>query len=131
MHKFVSLAALAAGLVVTPLVAAPALAADAPTTADADAFVTKAEAAVGKAMVEQAQADWVYQTYITQDTEALTARAGAASTVVNVANALGAAKYAGTPGLSYDLNRKLNRMRTLIVLPAPTRPGAAEEVATL
>lgn len=125
MTRHASLAALAAALIATP-----ALAETAPQTA-AEAFVAKAEADYNKAGVEAAQADWVYQTYITQDTEALTARAGAAATVVNVANALGAAKYAGTPGLSYDINRKLNRMRTLIVLPAPTRPGAAEEVATL
>ncbi len=97
----------------------------------ADAYVAGAEKAYEKALIEAAQAEWVYVTYINQDTEALTARAGAASTLVNVGNALGAAKHAATPGLSYDTRRKLDRMRTLIVLPAPTRPGAAEEVATL
>ncbi|MBC2668936.1 M2 family metallopeptidase [Novosphingobium piscinae] len=133
MSKLVSLAALAAGLAVVPLAVAPARAADAPavTTTEADAFVARAEAAYGKAIVEQAQADWVYQTYITPDTEALTARAGAAVTGLMVSNAATAAKFAPLPGLSYDTARKLARMRTAIVLPAPSTPGAAEEVATL
>jgi peptidyl-dipeptidase A len=95
------------------------------------AFVDQAEAAYAKASVEANQAEWVYQTYITPDSEALTARAGAKLTELNVANATGAAKHIGTGGMSYDVSRKLNRMRTLIVLPAASRPGAAEEVATL
>jgi peptidyl-dipeptidase A len=95
------------------------------------AFVDQAEAAYAKASVEANQAEWVYQTYITPDSEALTARAGAKLTELNVANATGAAKHIGTGALTYDVNRKLNRMRTLIVLPAASRPGAAEEVATL
>ena len=133
MQKFVSLAALAAGLALAPL--APALAADAPaatpTVAEADAFVAKAEADFARIGVEGAQADWVYQTYITPDTEALTARAGAATTALLVNSAATAARFAALPGLSFDTARKLSRMRTAIVLPAPTTPGAAEEVATL
>ncbi|WP_423142184.1 M2 family metallopeptidase [Parablastomonas sp. CN1-191] len=110
---------------------AAAVAAPAPTVADAKAFVSTAEAAYNKATIEASQAEWVYETYITPDTEALTARAEAASTSLNVANAIAAAPFAALPGLDYDTTRKLNRMRTLITLPAPTRPGAAEEVATL
>lgn len=125
MKRIVSLAALAVALGSAPAHA------EALTPADADAFVAKAEASFEKSIIEAGQADWVYQTYITQDTEALTARAEAAATSVQVANALGAAKYAQIPGLSYDTARKLDRMRTLIVLPAPTTPGKAEEVASL
>ncbi len=124
MRHPVSLSALAAGL----LAASPAAAV---TPAEADAFVAQAEASYGTALVEQAQADWVYQTYITPDTEALTARAGAALTKLQVQNALEAVKYSDLKGLGQDTARKLSRMRTLIVLPAPTTPGAAEEVAML
>lgn len=138
MSKFVSLVAVAAGLAVLPL--SPARAADAPaasspapapTVAEADAFVAKAEADFARVGVEGAQADWVYQTYITPDTEALTARAGAVTTALLVNSATAAARFAALPGLSYDTARKLSRMRTAIVLPAPASPGAAEEVATL
>jgi len=127
MSKMISLPALAGALCIASM---PALA-RAETPGDAAEFVTTAEEAVAKASVEANQAEWVYQTYINQDTEALTARASAALTRINVANAVGAAKFADLPGLDYDTQRKLNRMRTLIVLPASTRDGAAEEVAGL
>ena len=127
MKSLVSIAALAAALA-----GAPVLAQQAPAdAAAAAAYVTEAEARYARAGVESNQAEWVYQTYITQDTEALTARAEAALTSVNVANAIGAARYAQIPGLPYDVQRKLDRMRTLIVMPAPTRPGAAEELSTI
>jgi peptidyl-dipeptidase A len=131
MKPLVSLAAIAAALSAATV---PAHADDAATPvapAAADAFVARAEAAFTKAIIEAAQAEWVYQTYINQDTEALTARAGAKVTELTVANAKQAAGFAAIPGLSYDTARKLARMRTAIVLPAPTTPGAAEEVAQL
>ncbi|MEQ1541611.1 MAG: M2 family metallopeptidase [Novosphingobium sp.] len=127
MKRFASLAALA-----TTLLAAPALAEEAASPqAAADAFVAKAEKDFNQVGVEAAQADWVYQTFITQDTEALTARGEAAVTTLMVRNALDAAKHARTANLSYDTARKLDRMRTAIVLPAPTRDGAAQDVATI
>ncbi len=126
MKSIVSLAALAMALN-----AAPALADTMAGPQAADAFVAKAEKDFNQAVIEGGQADWVYQTYITQDTEAMTARAEAALTTLMVHNALEAAKYAATPGLSYDTGRKLDRMRTAITLPAPTREGAAQDVATI
>lgn len=127
MKRIVSLAALA-----TALVASPALAQDTKTPqAEADTFVSKAEKEFNQAVIESGQAGWVYETYINQDTEALTARADAAVTTLMVNNALAAARYAQTPNLSYDTARKLNRMRTAITLPAPTREGAAQEMATI
>jgi peptidyl-dipeptidase A len=126
MRKFVSVAAIGTAL------AAGAVQAQEPAgSQSAQQFVQQAEASFAKATVEAAQAEWVYQTYINQDTEALTARAGAKLTELIVANAVTAAKHVGAPGLDYDTARKLNRMRTAIVLPAPTRAGAAQEVATL
>ncbi len=110
-----------------PAPAAPA--SSAPQTAAQ--FVEQAEATYNQKTIEQAQADWVYNTYITVDSEAVTARATADKDKFNVDTALKAATFAQQPGLSYDVNRKLSRMRTLIVQPAPSRPGAAKELATL
>ena len=114
---------------------APAQAQEKPSAAapglTADQFVAQAEAAYNQKTIESAQAEWVYQTYVNQDSQAVTARAEAVLTSLNVANATAAATYAQQPGLSYDTARKLSRMRTLITLPAPTAPGAAEEVAGL
>ncbi|NWP47692.1 peptidase M2 family protein, partial [Escherichia coli] len=77
------------------------------------------------------RAEWVYETYITPDTEALTAREGAALTKLQVDLALGAAKFANVAGLDYDTGRKLGRLRNKIVRPAPVRAGAADELAGL
>ncbi len=127
MKYLVSLTALAA-----MLAAAPAQANQYPNEqAAADGFVRDTEANLAKSVVEAAQAEWVYQTYITRETEALTARADAALTGELVRNAIAAARYAKVPGLTYNTARKLDRMRTAITLPAPTRPGAAEELSTI
>jgi len=130
MKQIVSLAAVAAALCASPALAQTPTSQQTPQQA-ADAFVKQGEAAFDKTLIESGQAEWVYQTYINIDTEALTARGEAALTSLMVDNALGAAKHAQTPGLSYDTARKLDRMRTVIVLPAPTTEGAAQELATL
>ncbi|MBB4859132.1 peptidyl-dipeptidase A [Novosphingobium chloroacetimidivorans] len=125
-----SLLALAGAMVA----ASPALAqsANAPASVPTAAqFVEQAEAQYNQKTIEAAQAEWVYNTYINVDSEAVTARSSAALNSFNVATATKAATYASQPGLSYDVNRKLSRMRTLITQPAPSRPGAAEEAATL
>ncbi len=126
-----ALAAAISGFCVLGGIFAPALAQDAATPATAARFVNEAEVNFNRALIEAAQADWVYQTYITPDSEAVTARAAANLTNVQVANAARAAELARLPGLDADTTRKLSRMRTLIVLPATTAPGAAEELATL
>ncbi len=100
-------------------------------TQTAEQFVAQAEPVYNQKLIEAAQAEWVYNTYITVDSEAVTARAGADLNSFNVATATKAATYAAQPGLSYDVSRKLSRMRTLITQPAPSRPGAAQEAATL
>ena len=126
LKPMISLAALAGALAATP-----AMAQEAEAVPDAATFVEQTEAAYNDKLIAQAHADWVYMTYINHDSEILSSAAGADVTKFNVQNALKAAEYVGEQGLSYDVNRKLNRMRTLIVLPAPTTPGAAEEVSSL
>jgi peptidyl-dipeptidase A len=103
----------------------------APTASEAKAFVADAEAKLAAQGVIAARAEWVYDTYITQDTEAMTAREAATLTKLQVDLALGAAKYANVAGLDYDTNRKLGMLRNKIVLPAPVRDGAADQLAGL
>jgi peptidyl-dipeptidase A len=127
MRYFASLAVLSAALVT-----ASAQAQQAPATAaGADAFVADAEKSLLKAVNEAGQAEWVYQTYIIKESEALTARADSALTSLVVRNAINATSFNAVPGLSYDTARKLARMRTAITLPAPTREGAADELSTI
>jgi peptidyl-dipeptidase A len=112
-------------------VATPALAQATPTAADADAFIASVEKDLFDYTVEASQVNWVNATYITEDTDAMAARINAVGTEKSVKYALEAAKYAGVAGLSADTKRKLEILRTGIVLPAPTTPGAATELNTI
>ena len=141
----VSLAALAiAGCATTapapqaPIASAPM--AEASASADpapaltpeaADAFVAAAEKDLFDYSLEANRINWENATNITDETDAAAARINAIGTEKSVKYALEAAKYANVQGLSYDTKRKLDILRTGIVLPAPTTPGAATELNTI
>ncbi|HMT43632.1 MAG TPA: M2 family metallopeptidase, partial [Chakrabartia sp.] len=113
--------------------AAPALAQNAapatsPTLAEADAFVAKAEKELADFGVFNNQAQWINNTYITDDTDAVAARIGAQGTEMSVRLATEAARYMNVPGLSFDTKRKLDFLRGGLVLPAPTTEGAAQKL---
>ncbi len=99
-----------------------------PTAADADAFIAAAEKDLFDYTVEASQVNWVNSTYLTEDTDAMAARINAVGTEKSVKYALEAAKYKDVAGLSADTKRKLDILRTGLVLPAPTKPGAATEL---
>jgi peptidyl-dipeptidase A len=109
-------------------VASPAFAQSALTVADADKFVADAEKALNDYIIFAGRVQWIKATYITDDTDAVAAKVGAEGTELSVKYALEAAKYASLPGLSYDTKRKLDILRGGLVLPAPTTPGAAQEL---
>ncbi len=98
------------------------------TTADADAFVAKAEKELGEYIVFASQVQWINNTYLTDDTDAVAAKIGAQGTEMQVRLAGEAAKYQALTGLSADTKRKLDFLRGGLVLPAPTTPGAATEL---
>ncbi|QPQ55790.1 M2 family metallopeptidase [Allosphingosinicella flava] len=100
----------------------------APTVADADAFVARAEKELSGFSVISNRAQWVNNTYITDDTDALAAYFGTIGTEMSVKFANEAAKFNDVQGLSYDTKRKLDFLRGGLVLPAPTTPGAAAEL---
>ncbi|WOF42639.1 M2 family metallopeptidase [Sphingopyxis indica] len=134
MISTVSLAmslALAAPAFAQDAPAAASQPAAAPTAADADAFVAAVEKDLFDYSVEASQVNWVNATYITDDTDAMAARINAVGTEKSVQYALEAAKYMNVPGLSADTKRKLDILRTGLVLPAPTTPGAATELNTI
>ncbi len=133
IRNTVSLAVLA-GLLCTAAAPAPQARkanARAGTPAAADAFVADAEEQLAAASVPNNQINWVNATNITDDTDALAAASNAQLTELQVKLANQAATYARTPGLSFDTKRKLDLLRGGIVLPAPDRPGAADQLATL
>ncbi|MCW1382832.1 M2 family metallopeptidase [Novosphingobium sp. KCTC 2891] len=136
MKTFVSVLALAAASIAVPAAAqstpAPAAgAAPALTPAGAADWVKSAEKQLYDETLRSGRNEWIYETYITDDTEALAAESNAAFTSLQVAQAKQAADYAKVAGISPELARKLVIMRTQITSPAPTTPGSAEEFATL
>ncbi|MBV1917844.1 MAG: M2 family metallopeptidase [Sphingomonadaceae bacterium] len=133
MKFLASTLALAAALAAIPALAEPhETAGEAPPTVEATrAFVAQAEAELLENANKAGQAEWVYGSYITVDTAALSASANAAFTEVVVRNAVNAAKFNDVEGLDSETARKLTMMRTGIVTPAPTGPGAARKVAEL
>jgi peptidyl-dipeptidase A len=94
----------------------------------AEAFVAQAEKELADFSVLSNRAQWINNTYITDDTDALAAEFGARSTELGVRFAKGAAKFDRVQGLSYDVRRKLDFLKQGIILPAPDRPGAANEL---
>ena len=91
------------------------------TVASADAFVADAEKTLAEKSLPAQQIAWVNATYITDDTDALAAKAGGRFTERLVQLANQAAKYRALPGLSADTRRKLDLMVGGITLPAPSR----------
>lgn len=124
MKYLVSVAALAIATLSVPAIAQDA----APTVADADAFVAGVERQYLEYSTYAQQVAWVNNTYITDDTDAINAKVGAEGTEMAVKFATEAAKYASLPGLSADTRRKLDILRSGIVLPAPNTPEAAKEL---
>jgi peptidyl-dipeptidase A len=110
----------------------PAASSAAPVSAaDADAFVAAAEKELFDFSIFNAQVQWINNTYITDDTDAVAARVGAQGTEMSVRLAKEAAKFDNVQGLSSDTRRKLGILKQGIVLPAPSTPGAATELNTI
>ncbi|MFZ3484405.1 M2 family metallopeptidase [Sphingomonas sp. 3-13AW] len=103
----------------------------APTAAQADALVARAEKEFADYSLDASRTAWVNATYITEDTDALAAKSGAIGTEMGVRYALEAAKFDGVKGLSFDTRRKLDILKNGLTLPAPTRPGAAQELSEI
>jgi len=102
-----------------------------PVTAEgAAAFVAAAETQLAALSEEAARIQWTRATNITYDTMWLESRINAKVTETQVALANQAAAFNDVQ-VPADVRRKLNLLRLGIVLPAPTRPGAANELAEI
>jgi peptidyl-dipeptidase A len=100
----------------------------APTKAEAEAFIARAERELAEFSVINSRAQWVNATYITQDTDALSAYFGTIGTEMGVRFANEAARYRNVAGLDADTRRKIDLLRLGLSLPAPSTPGAAAEL---
>ncbi|MDO9336164.1 MAG: M2 family metallopeptidase [Caulobacter sp.] len=114
----------------TPAPAPAAAPAAVPSPEEAKAFIDKAETDLAKLSEYVNKASWVRATNITEDTMWLEAKAGAEATTLATDLAVQAAKYDKTAADPVT-RRKLDILKRALVLPAPQRPGAAEQMATI
>ena len=115
----------------TPAPAVSGMRADYPITAEgATAFIADAETKWAEVSEYVARIQWARATNITFDTMWLESKANAEATELQVQLANQAAKFNDVQ-VDPVVRRKLNLLRLSLVLPAPNRPGAAEELAQI
>ena len=102
----------------------------APTIAGARAFIARAESTLNALSIRAGRADWVANTFITHDTEEMTAEAAEALGVATQRLATEARAY-DRLRLPADLRRKLVLLRLLLPAPPPADPKEAAELTRL
>jgi len=100
------------------------------TPADAKAFLDTVNATVKTLGVEQGRAGWVQQTFITDDTEAIAARANQAFIDAIARFAKDATKY-DTVQVPADQRRQLNLLKVSLVMVTPANPKESDELTKI
>ncbi|MEM5516611.1 M2 family metallopeptidase [Henriciella sp. AS95] len=101
-----------------------------PTVEDARAFLDRAEAELAQMSKDVSPIFWEQATNITDETNAAAAVAGAEATKLAVSLANETKKFKDVD-LPADLDRKMKRLQSGITIPAPSTPGAAEELSEI
>ncbi|HVE83744.1 MAG TPA: M2 family metallopeptidase [Myxococcales bacterium] len=122
--------------VLSSLLAGLALAADPaptpsgpPTPQEAKAFIVKTEGDLRRLWVRSSTAEWIKNTYITDDTERNEA-AMAEEVMAYLAQAIKAStRYKGLKGMDRDTERKIHLLQVASTLPAPSDPEKRAELA--
>jgi len=99
-------------------------------TGPATAFLARAEAQLRSLTIEWQQADWVYNTYITSDTEALSSRSFARLLSTTAELAKESTRLPGVPRTPVEA-RKLKLLRLTLPLIAPSDASESEELSRL
>ena len=101
-----------------------------PTAADAEDFVAAAKARLVPLRLHAARVDWVRRNFVTGDTTALAAEAGASLAAATAELARAAARFDGLD-LPETTARKLARLKTAPLTIAPDHPAQQRELADL
>jgi peptidyl-dipeptidase A len=128
--SWIAIAAFAAACATTPAAQQSDSGGDVATTQEAQTYVEAAERELAERSEFENRTAWAYETNINYDTEWLLQRATAEGTEARVRLASGAGRFAGI-GLPDDVRRKVDLLRLSLVMPAPRRDGAADELATI
>jgi peptidyl-dipeptidase A len=102
----------------------------APTVAAAKAFLDTANATTLKLGIQASQAGWVQQTFITDDTEAIAARASQAANEAGAKFAREAVQYDHLQ-MSPEERRQLNLLKVSLVLATPSDPKESDELSKI
>jgi peptidyl-dipeptidase A len=102
----------------------------APTVAEAQAFMTKAEAQLLDLGVRASRANWVQENFITDDTETLAAQANEKLTAIVTQLALDARRFDGMK-LPPELSRKFLLLKLSLNAPAPNNDVERKELTEL
>jgi peptidyl-dipeptidase A len=109
----------------------PEAAASTPSAADAAAFVAAAEERLAELGQHRERQLWILENFITEDTELQAAKASEKFTAAQVEIASKAAQFVSVEGLDAELRRKLDMLRSGIVVPAPMDPAKTAEQAEI
>ncbi|HEY4363849.1 MAG TPA: M2 family metallopeptidase [Bryobacteraceae bacterium] len=101
-----------------------------PTVHDAKKFLADAEEKLLALNVEDQHADWVHENFITDDTEALSAKADQRAIDASVQLAKDATRFDKVQ-LPDDMARKMKLLKIGLVLATPSDPKESEEVTRL
>ncbi len=98
-----------------------------PTADSAVEFISRSEGQLSMLGQEAERAAWVYSNFITEDTEKLSAVANRKFTARQVELAVEVARFNDTQGIDGDTRRKLDILRSGIVIPAPSDAAKTAE----
>ncbi|MGK4007336.1 M2 family metallopeptidase [Sorangium sp. So ce1036] len=102
----------------------------APTAEEAARFIEATESELHELSTDNNRAAWVASTYITFDTQILSAAASAKLLGAMTRYAQRATRFAGLD-LPYDVGRRIDLLRTSLTLYAPADPKRTRELSTL
>ena len=100
------------------------------TPAEAEKFVADAEKRLFDLNIKYSRADWVKSTFITDDTEAMSADANKDVIAATTELADQSRRFDGLD-LPYDVARKLKLLKLSLTLPAPKDPTERDELTKL
>src|ERR1051325_10555001 len=101
-----------------------------PTAADAKSFLDTVNQTTMKLGIEEGRAGWVQQTYITDDTEVLSAHATQAAVDAGVRFAKDSTRFDRVE-VPADQRRQLNLLKTSLVLATPADAKQSDELTTI
>src|SRR5215469_4179898 len=100
------------------------------TVAEAEAFMTDAEARLADLSVKTNQADWVHDNFITEDTEALAAAANDEITAATTELVEKAKRFDGL-AMPAGLSRKFLLLKLSLPAPGPRDPALRKELTAI